>query len=99
MDSQDQIMSMTSIKDLEKLYAQIGLKISLWKIIKVIFTWFVPLFFLILVFGHEYGALFLVPMVVLGVPGIKISEIMVEKYQNKQRQCWTKIGDLERSPL
>lgn len=97
MDSQNKIHSMTSVKDLEKLYGQIGLKISFWKFIKVTFTWFVPLFFLILVFGHEYGAFFLIPMVILGLPGLKISEIMVEKYQDKQRQCWSRLGDLERS--
>jgi len=94
MKKLDELNETTSIKDLEKLSDNLSSKIKTWKVFEFTFTWIVPLLFLILVFGHEYGALFLIPMAVC-LPAIKISETKVEDYRKKQRQCYSRIGDLE----
>lgn len=85
------------IKGLEEKYNRSERLMKLYKSLEFVFTWILPFLFLILVFGHQYGAIFLVPMVIICVPGRIICEGLKQEKHGKMLKIWSKIGDLERN--
>jgi len=81
-----------------KEYDRTERKMKMWEWLEFFFTWILPFLFLILVCGHQYGAIFLIPMVIICLPGQIICKGKKDAKHEEMMKIWSKIGDIKSVP-